>query len=66
MPKDMTPEALAVGPRGGYIDCFEIEWVPVKGQHDVMRWLEYLSERGRLSHGQLGTKHELSRRRRRR
>lgn len=48
MPKDVALDALAVGPRGGYIDRFENEWVPVKGKKGVVRWLEYLSERGSL------------------
>lgn len=48
MPKDVVLDALAVGPRGGYIDRFENEWVPVKGKTGVVRWLEYLSERGSL------------------
>lgn len=48
MPKDVAPDALAVGPRGGYVDRFENEWVPVKGKRGVVRWLEHLSERGRL------------------
>lgn len=48
MPKDTTLDALVVGSRGGYIDRFENEWVPVKGKEGVVRWLEYLSERGGL------------------
>lgn len=48
MPEGVALDALAVGPRGGYIDRFENEWVPVKGKRGVVRWLEHLSERGRL------------------
>ncbi len=48
MPKGVALDSLAVGPRGGYIDRFENEWVPVKGKRGVVRWLEYLSERGQL------------------
>lgn len=47
-PKGGDMKNLPTGPRGGYIDRFGNEWVPVtnKSKTAVLRWEEYLSEDG--------------------
>lgn len=48
-------KSLPVGTRGGYIDRFGNEWVPVtnKAKTIVLRWEEYLSEDGAFRLGKL-------------
>ena len=52
VPLDKTLETLEVGPRGGYIDWFGNEWVPVaNGKGSITGWTEYLTKMGRIRIG---------------
>lgn len=53
MPKDTTIDKLTIGPRGGYVDRFGNEWVPIKRKVAVVRWQEYLSNDGLFRLGML-------------
>lgn len=53
MPKDLDMENLPVGPRGGYLDRFGNEWVPVLNsrKNRIVGWEEHLSDIGALRLG---------------